>query len=210
MSRQSKRLAAQTPLRAMIACALCVAASSAYAGTFSNPTALVLPDQGVADVYPSQISVAGQVGLMSDILVMVDGINHNWPDDICLVLVAPNGKAVRLMADVGGGDDLAGVDITFDGLAADSLPDGTGFGSGFYRPTTGTSEDIDENPCPVTLPLPAPQVSYSNRLQSLLGVSGNGSWALYAFDDTTGDSGTIADGWSLTIANDAIFINSFE
>ena len=210
MHRQSMRLAAHRSLRALLAVTLLGAAPFALAGSFSNPTPLVLADDGTADVYPSDISVTGEPGLMSDILVMVDGITHAWPDDICVVLVAPSGKAVRLMADVGGGDDVTGVNLTFDGLAIDFLPDGTGFASGFYRPTTGTAEDIDENPCPTLLPPPAPQIVYSERLQSLLGASANGTWSLYAIDDTTGDTGQIQNGWSLTFANDAIYINGFE
>jgi hypothetical protein len=35
----------------------------------------------------------------------------------------------------------------------------------------------------------------------LKGVSPNGQWALYVVDDGTGDSGSIAGGWSLSLVS---------
>src|SRR5947209_1157338 len=47
---------------------------------------------------------------------------------------------------------------------------------------------------------PAPQGPFSAALAALIGTDPNGLWSLYVFDDSSGDFGNIANGWSLTLS----------
>ena len=44
-----------------------------------------------------------------------------------------------------------------------------------------------------------PSAPYSANLAAFEGIDPNGSWSLYAADDSSGDSGSIAGGWTIAI-----------
>lgn len=168
---------------------LAVSALSAKAQTFSNPTPIIIPDSGAASPYPSNIVVSG-VGTVTGLTVSLFNMNHTFPADLDILLVGPLGFLnVLLMSDAGGGFDIVGVNLTFmDG--APVLPTSQ-ITSGTYSPTNYGTGD--------TFPAPAPAPPYGATLSVFNGTNGNGTWSLYVFDDAGGDSGTIAEGWSLTI-----------
>jgi subtilisin-like proprotein convertase family protein len=59
-----------------------------------------------------------------------------------------------------------------------------------YQPTANGS---------VSFPAPAPTPAYGGAMAALKSSTPNGSWSLYVLDDSPGDAGNIAQGWSLTL-----------
>jgi subtilisin-like proprotein convertase family protein len=186
----------------------------ARAIVFTNPLAIALPDaiaQGEANPYPSSITVAGLTGNITNVTVRLENLNHTFPDDIDVLLVAPNGNNLVLMSDVGGGNDVYFGNITFDDAAPAAIPDGGPIPSG----TVQTSRDASAD----TFPAPAPAVGTNTTLAGAFnGIAANGTWRLYVVDDANGDQGTLGNGWSITIttagsvattfrSNTPIFIN---
>ena len=155
----------------------------------SNTTLVSIPDNGVASLYPSSISVANQPTNPSKVTVTLKGISHTWPDDLDILLVGPGGQKVVLMSDAGGGNDINNATLTFDDAAAASLPDSSTIISGTYKPTDFVTGD--------TFPSPAPAGPYGTALSAFNGLNPNGTWSLYVLDDEANDSGSITGGWSL-------------
>jgi hypothetical protein len=175
--------------------AVCVVmtASSASAATFSNPTQIVVPPSpgsGVATPYPSTIPVSGVTGTTTKVTVSFRIAVAAWRD-IDALLLGPGGNSL-LMSDVCGtnASSAIGVNLTFDddaaaGLFASCPPTPS---SGTYKPTNFDTVD--------SFPGVAPP--YLLGLGNFRGVSPNGAWQLYVFDDTAGDEVTI-DGWTLDL-----------
>jgi subtilisin-like proprotein convertase family protein len=201
-----------------IALALLLAAGVAMAATttFSNTSAIQIPDSGAANPYPSEINVQGLSGTISDVNVKLNGFSHGFPDDVAVQVVGPDGTSVLLMSDVGGpplfGDTAVnGINLTLDEEAASFLPDNGLLSSGTYKPTKGTTPFCNafvdprclgyvDDPVPTTWPTPAPALSVSgSQLSGFDGKAANGTWKLYVIDDTQFATGTIAGGWSLEI-----------
>ena len=173
-------------------------APSASATVYSNTGAITIPSSGSdgrANPYPSTISVT-ETGPITDVNVTIAGISHTFPDDVDVLLVAPTGLTTVLMADVGGGLDLANVNLSFDDAASASLPDSTQIVAGTFKPTSvggfnGTA--------------PAPAGPYGATLSALNGTDAAGTWKLFVFDDVSVvDGGSISGGWSLDITTLAI------
>jgi subtilisin-like proprotein convertase family protein len=165
--------------------------------TFSNPAPITIPASGTsgpAAPYPSTINVSGLTGVVTKVTVTLNGFTHDYPDDVDVLLVGPGGQQCILMSDAGGGDDVSGVNLTFDDMAVVSLPDSTEIRSGTYKPTNYGSPDNfpAPGPGPVTQPLNPP-------LSVFNGTNPNGTWSLFVVDDFGGDAGNINGGWSITI-----------
>src|SRR5206468_3116092 len=82
------------------------------------------------------------------------------------------------------------VTLTFDDAASGSLPLGPIVSS--------TNKPTSYAVAPPPFPIPAPPPPYNTNLSLFNGSNPNGAWSLYIFDDTSFDSGTISNGWSLT------------
>jgi len=158
--------------------------------TFSNPGFITIPDSGSASPYPSTIFVSGVTGLISKVSVTLSNMNHTFPDDIDTLLVHPTGRKTILMSDAGGPNALVNTTVTFDQTASAPVPDEGQIVSTSYRPADYESGDSFIN---------APVGPYSASLTPFNGSDPNGTWSLYVVDDTEGDSGNIADGWSLSL-----------
>ena len=159
--------------------------------TFTNATALSIPDSGNGSPYPSTISVAGMTGNISKVVVKLKGLTHTWPDDLDILLVGPGGQKVMLMSDAGGGADLVNTTLTFDGAVSTLLPNSSQISSGTYVPTNYGSTD--------PFGAPAPAAPFGTSLGTFNGSSPNGAWQLFLRDDYTQDRGSMAGGWELTI-----------
>jgi subtilisin-like proprotein convertase family protein len=200
---------------AAAATAALMAVGSAGAATFSNSGAITINDSSAncldtpgepspapaaATPYPSQITVSGLTGTVTDVNVTVTGLSHTFPDDVGMLLVGPAGQTTILMADTGLNNVLNGVNLTFDDAAAASLPDDGQIVSGTYKPTLGTAIPGSEScSVPTSFPSPAPASPYGSTLSVFNGTDPNGTWSLYVIDDSTSDSGSISGGWSLDI-----------
>ncbi|MPY90891.1 MAG: hypothetical protein GEU99_23625 [Luteitalea sp.] len=161
---------------------------------FTNDTAIELPPDppaaGPATPYPSTIEVTGITEPVSKISVTLHGLEHTFPSDVDLLLVGPEGQSVILLSDVGGADDISGVEITFDDEAPTPVP--TPIVGGTFQPT---NIDVDD-----AFPGPAPPEPYGAELSVFKIPDPNGTWSLYALDDVETDTGTIAGGWTLTVS----------
>jgi subtilisin-like proprotein convertase family protein len=177
-------------LAALVA-AVALAPSSASAATtsFRNSAEIAVPDAGTASQYPSTVGVSNLRGPVTDVQVTLNGVSHTRPRDLDVLLVAPDGTRVVLMSDVCGDGDLSNRTFTFH--------------------SNGGLPDMGDAECP------NPNYADSNRgipdnWPGVILGSGDelrhwhkkvmpGTWKLYVVDDEAGDSGKIANGWSLTL-----------
>ncbi len=172
--------------------------------TNSNNTAITIPssgNSGPASLYPSTISISGMSGNVSKVIVKLNGITHANPDDMDVLLVAPNGQTVLLMSDVGGANSLSGVNLTFDDTAGTSLPDSSQIVSGTFLPSNVGAGDAFTSP--------APGGSYGAAMSALNGGNPNGTWSLYVSDDASPNKGSMT-GWTLILSSSSYACCSFN
>jgi subtilisin-like proprotein convertase family protein len=152
--------------------------------TFTRSGTITIPDKGAATPYPSLLQVGGlRAGMIQDVNVTVSGFSHDFPEDVEIIVVGPDGQtAVVLMSNVGGSDDISNVTLTFDDQAGSFLPLEAQIVSGSYKPT---------------MPGVAPNPE-SASLRELNGLNPNGAWRLYVSDVGGSSVGSIA-GWALTV-----------
>jgi len=165
---------------------------SGLSTTLANESPIFISVGGPASPYPSTIEVSGLTGQVSHLRIGIHGLTHPFPDDLDMLLVAPNGRGAILMSDAGGASRLQAIDVTFDDNASAPLPDGGLMVAGQYRLSNyeGASDDFTEL---------APAGPYVTTLGELSGVDPNGTWSLYVIDDFFLDGGNIGSGWSLTL-----------
>ena len=179
---------------------LAVALGTATAGAvdFANPNTIDIPagqpatTSGIANPYPSVVNVSGTSGVVLDVNVILHGLSHTWPDDIDVLLVAPDLTSAVIMSDAGGATDALNLTITLDDQAAAPLPNSDALASGSYRPANhGNTDD--------TFPAPAPTPGPVSTLATFDGTRANGVWQLYVVDDEDLDTGQFGGGWTLQL-----------
>jgi uncharacterized repeat protein (TIGR01451 family) len=139
--------------------------------------------------------VANIGGQITKVTATLFNMNHTYPGDIDVLLVGPGGQKVTLMSDAGTNLPINNVTLTFDDAAADTPPFLGQIVSGTYRPVNHAGVGSADS-----FPPPAPGLPYTGvQLSVLNGASPNGLWSLFVVDDATGDTGSIAGGWRLTI-----------
>lgn len=144
--------------------------------TFSNSTPIAINDATIANPYPSSINVSGVPGRIEKLTVTLNNYGHSFPDDVDVLLVAPDGRSVVLMSDVGGGFNITGAVLTFDDWAASELPDSGLIESGTYKTTNfGTNDNF---------PLPAPAQPSGNALTHFTVSNPNVPWNMFLVDDS--------------------------
>ena len=161
-------------------------------GFWANTNSILISGFGRASPYPSPIQVRCAPKLVSELRVSLLGVHHLFPEDLDILLVAPDGTALTVMSDVGGGgaNSITNVDLVFDDAALNALT-GAQIVSGTYRPTDFTDAEAD------LFPSPAPPVATISQLSQFNGHNQNGTWSLYVYDDHGLDMGFIARGWTL-------------
>ena len=166
---------------------------------FTNSGDIVIPDHGRATPYPASIAVSGVAGLIGKVTVTLTNVNHTYPDDVDMLLVAPAGQSVLLMSHAGGGNVVTNVSLSFDDMAASQLPASGQITSGTYQPSGYQVSSVD---FPNSIPpaVSPPSAPYGGALSLLNGTNANGNWSLFVFDSSPGDQGIILGGWSLAIA----------
>jgi subtilisin-like proprotein convertase family protein len=179
------------------------------AQTFSNPTPITIPGSGTgsttgapATPYPSNITVAGLTAPIARVSITLKGFSHAFPDDVDILLVAPDGARLVVLSDVGASNTASSLNITVNDQASSTLPDAATLASAAYRPANfGTVVDPFPAPAPAFTsadsPTPGGVATFASRFG---GHDGNGIWSLYVVDDAEGDIGAIAGGWSITFA----------
>ena len=178
------------------------------ASGLSNSAPIQIPSDGSATPYPSTIEVSGLDGVVTDANVTLDGFGDEFPPSLDLLLVAPGGQAVLLMEGVGGSDPVEGLTLTFDD-AGSALTEDRPLGSGTFRPSSNADDGFGFNGPTPTAPPP-----HGSSLGLLNGTDPNGTWELYAFNDSGDAPGTIAGGWSLDLQvgtpDEVVFADDFS
>jgi serine protease AprX len=159
--------------------------------TFIETGTIVIQDSGPSAPYPSSITVTGTSGMVNNVTVTINRLNHTWGGDVNILLVSPGGQAVRLMENAGTGQTIDST-LTFSDGASAMLPATGGLPNGNYLPTA--------YPPAATYPAPAPAGPYGPSLAVFNGMTANGVWSLYVVDGGPGDSGMITNGWELHLS----------
>jgi len=141
--------------------------------------------------YPSIITVAGAPSITGGVIVTLNGLWHQFPDNIDILLVGPRGQKYVLMGDAGGPIPIpqtAPVTLTLRDFVPTVLPNNGPLVTGTYIPTNWETPVLSfAAPAP-----PAPYVEPGNQPfppigRTLFGSFGllnpNGVWSLYVRDD---------------------------
>ena len=170
--------------------------------TFTNSTALTIPDSGASVPYGTTVTASGLTGNKL-IRLEITGITHTFPNDIDMLLVGPGGQKFSLLSDSGGTGDVSSLTFTLSDAAA-AQQSTTQWVAGDFKPVNIGAGDLFAAPAPAGPYSEAPTAGAAS-FASVFGTDGttmNGTWALYVVDDLGGDLGTMA-GWKLTFeAND--------
>lgn len=176
----------------LAALALTVAASPAFAQSYTNPDAIAVVDGGETT---SDINVAGSLGNITGMTLSLNGLSHTYPDDLVIGLLNESlGLGFVFFSGVGGSTDIAGVNLTFSDAASDFLPESFGGGgaiiSGTYLPSNFGQYEF---------------TFYDNAaaFADFNGFSANGLWTLVVDDVFAADGGNIINGWTLNFTTDA-------
>lgn len=129
--------------------------------------------------------------MVNKVIVRLKGLSHTYPDDIDALLVGPGGQKVIFMSDVGGNNAVSGLTLVFDDASTLSMPDRNKLISATYKPTNVSGGDI--------FPSPAPGGAYGSTLTGFNNTNPNGVWQLFIKDDSGGNTGSILNGWELTL-----------
>jgi hypothetical protein len=181
-------------LATMVAAVL-LASGVALAKPFSNADGISINSVGTAEPYPSQITVSGLRGTITDVNLKLRGYSHSFPGDVDVLLVhEDDGRNAIVMSDAGGGDNVDLKTLVLDDQALNDLPQDGPITRGTFRPTDYDNMfDVDD------FFATAPDTSGSGSALSVFnGTNPNGTWSLYVVDDESVFGGQI-DGWTLVI-----------
>jgi len=180
---------------------------------YSNSAPINIVDVSPSIPSPSIIPVSGLVGTVTNIVVTLNGFGHQYPADVGVLLVGPNGSNTVLMNNAGTGFPVSGLSLSFSNNEAvggvqpapvpPSQPLTTGtFSPSDYQPVKPYNFELSgPNNTPTynaTNPAP-PGGPYPTNLAVLNGSNPNGNWYLYVQDDSAGDVGNITGGWTIQI-----------
>ncbi len=113
--------------------------------TFCNTGVVTVPTVGTATPYPSNIKVSGLAGTVTKVTATLEGLSHQVPVDLDVMLSAPQAtNNVTLLSDAGGMSPVSSANVTFDDSAANTV--GNPLSSGTYRPTDDDSGGADSFP----------------------------------------------------------------
>jgi hypothetical protein len=165
------------------------------------------PEPEPAIPYPSDIEVLGLSGVVTGVVVTINGLTHSSPDDLDMLLIGPSGQTFHFWSDVGGANSVENVSVIIADGGTTTLPDSTALIDGTtYRPfnadTVGDDFPLPAPGGPYGEPLNAGAATFASIFNGLTAEQVSGTWSLFITDDTDGNGGSIAQGWSLNIATE--------
>jgi uncharacterized repeat protein (TIGR01451 family) len=155
--------------------------------SFTNKALITIPDSGPATPYPAVIAVSASNGVIGSVTASLQGFTHSFPQDVNVLLTSPSGQQTLLMGHVGSSYSVSNLVLDFDDAAPNFLSAGILL-SGTNHPTEIGAFDV--------FPGLSGRPSNTN-LAIFNGGNPNGVWSLYVYDDTPGNDGSIANGWTL-------------
>jgi uncharacterized repeat protein (TIGR01451 family) len=169
------------------------------AGRYCNASAVTFPNVVNASgaPYPTRVQVSGLAGTVNKVTVELNGVSHQFPDDMDMLLSGPNGNSLVLFSDVGGANAANGLNLVLDSSAASALPDTAALSSGTFRPTDfQAAVDTFAAPAPTTNVFSASVTSLTTAFSN---INPNGTWALFTTNDGAGaqGGGSLGSGWCL-------------
>jgi len=175
---------------------------------FCNQGAITIPSTaGAATPYPSNIFVTGLSGNIGSVTVQLNNISSSDIAQTDLLLVGPTGAAIVPFAAVGDGSTISGVNVTLDDTASSLIPGGSPLVSGTFKPTSITGSTT------LVFPAPAPAITAANYAATdgsatltseFAGTAPNGTWQLYAMDNSGNGAATIGGGWCVNITSPTV------
>lgn len=145
--------------------------AGAFEGTDSTDVPRSIPD-GDSLGLSSTLTMLG-TGRVKDLKVRIGSITHTYDGDLTIMLIAPDGRSVKLVSGKGGnGDNFAGT-VFADSAASTIRPTDSAPFTGTYRP--------------------------AEPLSSLDGEPIAGTWTLKVTDGSPGEIGTL-DAWGIDVA----------
>jgi len=164
--------------------------------TFSFDGVIGIDVLGPSKQYPAAITVSGfKRGRIKDVNVRIPAFFHDFPQDVDLLLVGPQGQQAIIFSDVGGNTPTPSQrDVTLDDEATQVLTANDPLVNGTFKPTNVGGGD--------EFPSPAPAISATigSALSVFDGTNPNGQWQLFLVDDGADDGGVLlAPGWTITI-----------
>jgi hypothetical protein len=139
---------------------------------------------------------------VTSVIVFINGLTHQFADDLDFLLVGPSGANLEFWSDAGGTQVISNVDYTISDNGFNLLPDGSLIAAGTYRPTDyGTPVETSSNwGLPPSLVINHPVVSGTGTLGSTFtGTFVAGIWTLYVRDDASGDLGSLTS-WGVQVS----------
>ena len=187
------------------------AAANGSPAVFSNANPIEIPainsttDPEPAIPYPSDIDVLGLTGVVTNVSVTIHGLTHSSPQDLDMLLLGPSGQTFHFWSDAGGANAVSDITVNVADDGTTPLPDSGPLVDGTtYKPfnadTTGDDFPLPAVGPPYNEPAPAGSATFASVFNGLTADQVNGTWSLFITDDTDGNGGTIAGGWSLNIS----------
>lgn len=184
---------------------------------FCNAAALQFPGAGAASTYPSDIVVSNLDGVITDVDLVLQDVTHTDTSRLAVRLQHPGGQMIGI---TGSGFDVneapfpsvINAEWTFTDSAQIYALLGGNNGSPAYTVPTTNNRYLPRAFAPPALPAPAPTTLARQMLSSLEGQNPNGTWRLWAAQNTGTDPqpfGTIADGWCLDITTAPVSGNCY-
>jgi hypothetical protein len=103
--------------------------------TYDSASFISLPGVNLASRYPDELEIGGpRDSRIIDIDLHLYGFSHGMPDQIDILLVAPNGRTALVMSDAGDQPIIRAIDLTLDDDAKRPLPKTGAIAAGRYRP----------------------------------------------------------------------------
>ena len=178
---------------------------------FSNGTPIEISavnsstDPEPAVPYSSDIEVSGLTGVVTKVSVTLNGLTHSAPDDLDMLLVGPSGQAFHFWSDVGGDNPVSDITVMVSDDGDAPLPDSAALvDRTTYKPfnadTTGDDFPVPAIGPPYNEPASAGTATFASVYNGLTADQVSGTWSLFVTDDTDGNGGSIARGWSLSIS----------
>ena len=175
-----------------------------------EPYAILIPATGTsgpAAPYPAVFPVeynATEFGEIVELVVNFRGFWHTFPDDLDMLLQAPNGEAAVLASDACGSQPVENLDWIFsdDYEATLSDDDASTCSLRLVRPADYVPGEL--------WPAPAPPGPFGTSLALFEGDIAEGDWKLYVVDDAEGNFGFNQYGFFVGFVLSGIFRDGLE